>query len=38
MYKVNSLDVRAKLVWTCPESVDSHDEKIVFSKGRFTWE
>ena len=23
--------------WTCPETVDSHDEKIVFSKGRFTW-
>ena len=25
-------------VWTCPEMVDSQDEKIVFSKGRFTWE
>ena len=23
--------------WTCPETVDSQDEKIVFSKGRFTW-
>jgi hypothetical protein len=25
------------LIWTCPETVDSQDEKIVFSKGRFTW-
>jgi len=24
-------------IWTCPETVDSQDEKIVFSKGRFTW-
>lgn len=22
--------------WTCPKMVDSHDEKIVFSEGRFT--